>query len=48
MKNIHIILFTITTLSAQITIDSSPISNYHKTNNQVDTIDMPEFDIDEM
>ena len=48
MKNIHIILFAITTLSAQITIDSSPISNYHKTNNQVATIDMPEFDIDEM
>ena len=48
MKNIHIILFTIATLSAQITIDSSPISNYHNTNNQVATIDMPEFDVDAM
>jgi len=48
IKKIQILLFTITVINAQVSIEGSPISNQYKMINQISVIDMPEFNVDAM
>ena len=48
MRNIKLLLFIVTALQAQSTIEGNPLSMEYNLSNEISVITMPEFDLDAM